>query len=115
MANHGLSQHGDWDTSFRPELAKDILTRCLAIDPSISSDGTLAGIRILRHNVGLRPSRKGGARLELEKRLEGPPIIHAYGFGMAGFQQSWGVAEDVLTLVEQAMSANVSTAPHIKL
>ena len=27
-------------------------------------------------------------------------LVHAYGFSSAGYQQSWGVAQDVLALVE---------------
>ena len=57
------------------------------------------GTRILSHNVGLRPSRRGGARVELEEielPLKNPlvpfygeetrverklKVIHAYGLG----------------------------------
>ncbi|GAA5916883.1 hypothetical protein JCM5296_000738 [Sporobolomyces johnsonii] len=107
---------GDWDLSVSPALASVILERCLALDPSISADGTLAGIHVLRHNVGLRPSRAGGPRVEME-RIELPTgsklsptmdragtrrevtLCHAYGVGPAGYQQSWGIAEEVAELV----------------
>ncbi|GAA6012521.1 hypothetical protein JCM10207_009028 [Rhodosporidiobolus poonsookiae] len=115
----GCYQYDSWDLSPDPALAKRILERCFKLDPSISQDGTLEGIEVLRHNVGLRPSRKGGPRVELEK-VQLPlkksalaptaatkvlerevTVCHAYGFGPAGYQQSVGVAEDVLALAEQ--------------
>lgn len=83
----------------------------------------------MRHNVGLRPARRGGPRLEVEeitlplersrsklalgtaragggeaaRRRRRVPIVHAYGFSSAGYQQSWGVALDVVELVGQAL------------
>jgi len=96
------SQVDNWDLDPSPSTAQRILAQCLRLDPSISSDGTLAGIHILRHNVGLRPARTGGPRVEVETpRLPRVrPVVHAYGFSSAGYQQSWGVALDVLELVE---------------
>ncbi|GAA5964453.1 hypothetical protein JCM3765_006285 [Sporobolomyces pararoseus] len=117
----------DWDLSVSPAHAKRILSHCLRLDPSISSDGTLEGIHILRHNVGLRPSRSSGPRVESElievggKReskigvTKNPSnrggkrratVVHAYGVGPAGYQQSWGIAEDVVALVEEAEKKN---------
>jgi D-amino-acid oxidase len=77
------------------------------------------GIEILRHNVGLRPARVSGARVESEEVSLPLPdsvllprsrdhtrrqvtLVHAYGLGPAGFQASWGVGEHVADLVDQA-------------
>lgn len=114
---------GDWDLSVDSVLAKAILSRCFALDPSISSDGTLAGIKVLRHNVGLRPSRVGGPRVELQSVRVGTAslnplgrnlnaesegregtVVHAYGLGPAGYQTSWGVATEVKDLVASMTS-----------
>jgi D-amino-acid oxidase len=57
---------GNWDTSTDFELAQKILERCYALNPAISNGGGIEGIEVLRHNVGLRPSRRGGPRLEAE-------------------------------------------------
>ncbi|GAA5884913.1 hypothetical protein JCM6882_007149 [Rhodosporidiobolus microsporus] len=114
----GVYGIGSWDLSVDPALSERILRDCLKLDPSISRNGTFEGIEVLRHNVGLRPSRKGGPRLEaqrvslpLESKLaptasrKGPKrevsIVHAYGFGPAGYQQSYGAGEDVLALVDE--------------
>jgi D-amino-acid oxidase len=52
--------------------------------------------RVLRERVGLRPFRKSGVRLEVEKLRDGRTVIHNYGHGGSGFTLSWGCAENVL-------------------
>lgn len=105
----------EYNTQVNFDLAEKILERCLALDPSISSDGTTKGIKVLRHNVGLRPGRRGGPRLEPETvsiSIDGGSlnpaffsaqggskrtgtVVHAYGLAGAGYQTSWGVAKEV--------------------
>ncbi|KZT08689.1 nucleotide-binding domain-containing protein [Laetiporus sulphureus 93-53] len=108
----GTYQLDDWDTSVSVPAAKGILARCTALAPQLASPET----RILSHNVGLRPARKGGARVEAEyldlpvkselfpADTKGPKgrvlVVHAYGFGPAGYQNSWGAAEDVVELIK---------------
>lgn len=36
-------------------------------------------------------------------RRERGTVVHAYGVGPAGYQQSWGVAKDVVELVREGM------------
>ncbi|SCU78625.1 LADA_0A06568g1_1 [Lachancea dasiensis] len=55
-----------------------------------------------RINVGFRPARVGGSRVELEKTSRGP-IIHAYGLGGMGFETSFGVADHSLKLYGQTL------------
>ncbi|ODQ78348.1 hypothetical protein BABINDRAFT_162986 [Babjeviella inositovora NRRL Y-12698] len=50
--------------------------------------------QIERINVGFRPARKTGFRLETEEE-DGVTVIHAYGAGGMGFELSYGVAEEV--------------------
>ncbi|CDO73023.1 hypothetical protein BN946_scf185007.g77 [Trametes cinnabarina] len=89
----GKYQKDNWDTSFSAEDAEGIIERCAALAPAIKDPET----RILRHNVGLRPARRGGPRVEAEKldlpvkskwlteELHGKQgtvlVVHAYGFG----------------------------------
>lgn len=54
---------------------------------------------VIATRVGLRPFRKSGVRLELEKLRDGRTIVHNYGHGGCGFTLSWGCAEDVLKLL----------------
>lgn len=54
---------------------------------------------IARVNVGFRPARQGGSRVELET----PPksdlrIVHAYGFGGMGYEVSVGAAQHAIRL-----------------
>ncbi|OCH89536.1 FAD dependent oxidoreductase [Obba rivulosa] len=110
----GTYQPGNWDLSVDFPTAKGIIARCSALAPALRSPER----RILSHNVGLRPARKGGARVEAEwRRLpletewlsaqdgaepqEGEVLVaHAYGFGPAGFQNSWGAAAEVMSLIK---------------
>lgn len=55
--------------------------------------------KILAERVGLRPFRKTGVRLELDRLGDGRRVVHNYGHGGAGFTLSWGCADEVLSLV----------------
>ncbi|CEP63517.1 FAD-dependent oxidoreductase LALA0_S08e04302g [Lachancea lanzarotensis] len=55
---------------------------------------------IARVNVGFRPARNGGSRVELERTPQGP-VVHAYGLGGMGFETSFGVAQHALELYRQ--------------
>ncbi|GJE89627.1 FAD-binding oxidoreductase [Phanerochaete sordida] len=104
----GTFQEDCWDLSVDYGTARSIWRRCLELAPALSDPD----VRVLGHNVGLRPARRGGARIEaqwytlpLESEFLPPPaegaekydflVIHAYGFGPAGYQGSWGAAEEV--------------------
>jgi len=80
-------------------------------------------VEILRVNVGMRPAREGKARsdrtkLAIPQDIQTPAlvgqqdndvrevdVVHAYGHGPAGYQQSWGVAHATADLVDQASAA----------
>ena len=62
--------------------------------------------KVLRVNTGLRPAREGGARVELDSTpIRGPRhqvgVIHAYGIGPAGYQASYGIAQEVVQFAEE--------------
>jgi D-amino-acid oxidase len=57
---------------------------------------------VLAERVGIRPFRRSGVRLEREQFSDGCVVVHNYGHGGAGFTLSWGCAEEVLTLADQA-------------
>ncbi|KAG0697447.1 hypothetical protein DFH29DRAFT_1022113 [Suillus ampliporus] len=119
---NGTHEIGNWDTSLDMSAAKGIFERCSVLEPCLKEEGT----KILRHNVGLRPERKGGPRVEAEhislplKRSDGLApyvsedvdeeqqnltIIHAYGMGAAGYQRSWGIATEVVSLLKENVQA----------
>ncbi|KAF2731576.1 hypothetical protein EJ04DRAFT_442803 [Polyplosphaeria fusca] len=83
----GSRQEGDWNPEVDMELAKDIMERCCKLCPEL---GKPEELEILSHNVGLRPSRKGGMRIEVENRKEwSVPVVHCYGHSGTGYQSSW--------------------------
>jgi D-amino-acid oxidase len=82
------------DTAADPETARAILARCTAFVPE------LRDAEIIGHPVGLRPSRRGGIRLEADAAAPpGTRIIHNYGHGGAGVTLSWGCADTTVALV----------------
>jgi D-amino-acid oxidase len=83
----GTDEEGEWGRTPSPETAAAILERATRLVPE------LAGARVLRHKVGLRPARPA-VRLERIGR-----VVHCYGHGGAGVTLSWGCAEDVAGLV----------------
>lgn len=92
----GTYQEYNWDTSYNKDTAQEIFARCALLEPKLLDT---AHVRILNHNVGLRPAREGGPRVEVEiitlplagelvprviskstsqRKLK---VVHAYGFG----------------------------------
>jgi D-amino-acid oxidase len=84
----GTDEAGDWSRTPSREVAEDIVRRAAALVPEV------AGARILRHKVGLRPARPA---VRLERVGD---VVHCYGHGGAGVTLSWGCADDVLRLAE---------------
>ncbi|XPS80089.1 D-amino-acid oxidase [Ascochyta lentis] len=98
----GSRQDNDWSNEWDSELEAQILQRSCALAPEL---GKPEDLQIISRNIGLRPSRKGGPRIEIEKeRKWNVPVVHAYGHSGAGYQASWGTAERVLELVQKALS-----------
>ncbi|KAF1998616.1 D-amino-acid oxidase-like protein [Amniculicola lignicola CBS 123094] len=102
----GSRQEGDWSAEPDMQLAKEIMERCCKLCPAL---GRPEDLQIVSHNVGLRPSRKEGTRVEREKKSEwgGVSVVHCYGHSGAGYQSSWGSAERVVELVGKALEAGV--------
>lgn len=82
----GTAAEGEWSRTPDADTAQLLLDRGTRLVPE------LAGARVLRHKVGLRPARPA-VRLEREGR-----VIHCYGHGGSGVTASWGCAEEVVSL-----------------
>lgn len=81
------------------DIAKDEITRAhrlvphlISVDPPSSS---------LDYIAGIRPGREGGFRLEAEE-LESMLVLHAYGADSGGFSLSYGVADALVTMIQEA-------------
>jgi D-amino-acid oxidase len=83
----GTDDMGEWSRTPSPEAARSIIARASALVPE------LAGAKVLRHKVGLRPARPT-VRVEREGH-----VVHCYGHGGAGVTLSWGCADEVVELV----------------
>ncbi|KAI5120841.1 hypothetical protein M0805_007028 [Coniferiporia weirii] len=111
----GTFQHDNFDLTVNLDTAQRLYERCTILESGLLLS---RGTTVLSHNVGLRPSRKGGPRVELESMqlpLTNPlvpryeekrpqrklKVIHAYGLGPAGYQESWGVAEEVANILSR--------------
>lgn len=94
----GTYLRDNYDTIPNSKTAQRIVKECTALMRNFVRPGYNAeGVRLelISHNVGLRPARDGGARIEVE-RLESRAgsgvgngdgvrgVVHAYGFGSAG-------------------------------
>lgn len=96
----------DWSTVPDLGVAERILENAYKLCPDLSGGKGWEEIEVVKHNVGLRPCREGGARIELEKRKVGArdkknplipgktqgkgkerevAVVHAYGIGPAGY------------------------------
>ena len=78
---------GSWDTSIHHETTLRILKNAYESMPELSKGQGWEKIEIVSSNVGLRPARRGGARMELEevKVKKGGPerkvgVVHACEF-----------------------------------
>lgn len=79
---------GDSDPHPRPDTTQRILERCLALVPQLADPGKRVGltrprvedVRVLGVNVGLRPARTGGVRLERARDdVDGVRVVYSYG------------------------------------
>ncbi len=83
----GTALEGEWSRTPDAKVADLLLERGRRLVPE------LAGAKVLRHKVGLRPARPA-VRLEREGH-----VVHCYGHGGSGVTVSWGCAEEVVALV----------------
>ncbi|KAH8175292.1 FAD dependent oxidoreductase domain-containing protein [Sarocladium implicatum] len=99
----GSYQKDRWESQPDPNLAVRIMERAVKLCPALTNGKGIEHLDVIRHGVGLRPVRDGGARIEKEK-IEGTWVVHNYGAGGAGYQSSYGCAQAAVDLVEEALS-----------
>jgi D-amino-acid oxidase len=102
----GCYQKGSWESQPDPSLAVRIMKRAVENHPELVKGGQgIEGLDIIRHGVGLRPVREGGARIEREK-IDGTWVVHNYGHGGAGYQSSYGCAIEAVQLVDEVLGGD---------
>ena len=98
----GSYQKGNWESQVDPSLAVRIMKRAVEMCPELTGGKGIEHLDIIRHGVGLRPVREGGARIEKE-RINNVWVVHNYGHGGAGYQSSYGCAKNAAQLVDEAL------------
>ncbi|XP_076061167.1 D-amino acid oxidase 2 isoform X5 [Oratosquilla oratoria] len=104
----GTHQEDDSRLNVDLDDKRIIWSRCTTSMPS------LQGSKWVRDWVGLRPTRRGGIRLEEDAiTVEGRkvPVVHNYGHGGAGVSLFWGCGQEVAELVGQALH-RIHGPPH---
>ncbi|KAK2811946.1 hypothetical protein FQN50_001653 [Emmonsiellopsis sp. PD_5] len=95
----GIKQIDNLDQSVDVDLKNDIIRRVHENAPDTFIGNDPANIEIIRDNVGFRPARVSGLRVEKEV-LDGQKIVHAYGTSGGGYVFSFGLAKAVAELVD---------------
>jgi D-amino-acid oxidase len=90
----GTFQLDNWNTTPTENDACHIRRMCAKILPAIEQ------IKDGQDQVGLRPYRDNGVRLEHERTEDGIDVIHCYGHSGSGVTLSWGCAKDVVKILK---------------
>ena len=96
----GSKEVGDFETRARPETREKLLQEAVRHFPDLVDD--VEKFDIVKDNVGRRPWREGGLRMETEQLPGGRTIVHGYGAGGRGYELSWGAAAKIVDLVVSA-------------
>lgn len=99
----GTYQKGNWESQPCPNQALRIMKRAVELCPALTDGKGIEALSVIRHGVGLRPLRLGGARLEKE-RVDSNWVVHNYGHGGWGYQGSYGCSENTVELVEEVLA-----------
>ncbi|VDC03381.1 unnamed protein product [Peniophora sp. CBMAI 1063] len=93
----GTYQPGNWDVSVNWDTANAMWEKAKRLmDPTCTlSNTTSVCVPLVKAGLGLRRSSEKKTTL----------VLHSYGFGGAGYQQSWGAAEEGVELLKKALKA----------
>ncbi|GFF47472.1 D-amino-acid oxidase [Aspergillus udagawae] len=100
----GVKQPNNLSPEIDMDVARDEISRAHCLAPEIVPADPPQ--KSLSYIIGIRPSRQGGFRLDSEK-LGQRTILSAYGFGGGGYAFSYGIAEALLTMLEESERENV--------
>ncbi|RIB20078.1 hypothetical protein C2G38_1964445 [Gigaspora rosea] len=104
----GTMEMNDFSENPDPKTAEEIIQRCVKLCPELTLDKNL---QIIRHNVGRRPYRTNGIRIEVEiiKNSTNKDVIicHNYGHHSYGYSSSWGSCLEAFKLIEENIQRNI--------
>ncbi|KAL5363215.1 hypothetical protein BJX96DRAFT_167299 [Aspergillus floccosus] len=107
----GVRQYGSIDPAVDPGVSQYIVQTLHKNLPDQFSPN-LAEYDIVGHNVGIRPGRTPGPRIEKEVK-DGRKIVHVYGFSNGGYIYSFGAAHMAVDLVDEHLFPFPSFAPKL--
>ncbi|KAH3669250.1 hypothetical protein OGAPHI_001371 [Ogataea philodendri] len=90
----------DWSPKVDKKLFKRTVARAKKYCPELFANGELDVVSV---GCGLRPGRKGGARIEKETIPGVGKVVHNYGAAGAGYQNSHGMARKAAALVASSL------------
>jgi len=93
VALAGCAEPGNSSEKVDERERDALLRRCEALVPR------LKGAPVVGTWAGLRPSRVGGIRLELDPSFTSVKVIHNYGHSGSGVVTSWGCADAVTAII----------------
>ena len=102
----GTKEVGDSSTEACLETRQTLLSNASKAFPHFVASPE--DFEVLRDNVGRRPWREGGLRLEHENVSKDRTVIHGYGAGGRGYELSWGVAKKLCDMVVADIEARHS-------
>ncbi|PYH81894.1 FAD dependent oxidoreductase superfamily [Aspergillus uvarum CBS 121591] len=95
----GVKQADSLAPEIDMEIARDEIARAHRLAPDIVPESPSE--EALSYIVGIRPSRRGGFRLDSE-RHGNRVVLSAYGFAGGGYAFSYGIADALVKMVESA-------------
>ncbi|KUL82618.1 hypothetical protein ZTR_10263 [Talaromyces verruculosus] len=104
----GIKQVGETYSYVDEDIKKDILRRVHENVPDSFPSANASDYEIIRDNVGIRPGRPSGVRVETEQ-LGDQKVVHAYGTGGGGYVFSFGVGKAAANLVEDILYAPIKS------
>ncbi|KAJ4233206.1 hypothetical protein NW759_001987 [Fusarium solani] len=110
----GTKEPNNWETEPRLDTRKELIEAAKGLDHGLAA--SLEGYKgdksphVIADVVGRRPTRDGGMRLQVERNSslgeDGRAVVHAYGAGGRGYELSWGVAQEVTSLVMEELNTS---------
>ncbi|KAI1813097.1 nucleotide-binding domain-containing protein [Poronia punctata] len=99
----GITEPREWtlDLTLDSPIIKRMRERCEKFLPGLKNARLDPDYPLAQ---GLRPFRGRNVRVERELRRTGSKIVHSYGHGGAGWSLSFGCAQDVSMLVDEALA-----------
>ncbi|KAI8658792.1 DAO domain-containing protein [Fusarium keratoplasticum] len=108
----GTKEPNNWETEPHLDTREELMEAAKGLDPGLAA--SLEGYKgdksphVIADVVGRRPTRDGGMRLQVERNSslgeEVRGVVHAYGAGGRGYELSWGVAQEVTSLVMEELN-----------